>query len=847
MFFIFYKVTKTKISMKFLIIVFFSFFISLFAYTQDSLVIISKIINPDIHCRKDSTNKKITLQYKQNNSYIDINTFISNKCINYYTIPKVNGEYKFIVTTKSYETEFSTFEITEKTSDSLEINEIFLFNKAPIYSKEKEIHEVTITGERKSLVKFEANKTIYMVKDNDLLSGGSIEDAVKKLPGVIKGFGGELTVNGKSMAIYIDNSPSGLTGSDLENLLQSIPASSIEKIEIINNPGASYDANTGGGIINIITNGNALRGINGAATLNYRFNRNNKISPSININSRLNNISIQLNSGFNYREWNKTNNYEREFTYFSPHIFFYQKGKDEGYNRYYYFRPSANIKLGNKSNLLINYNYSYTYNDLFNTTNSESLNSIKSIDLSSINKSTNKNSNHEIITQYKTQLDSLGTKFDVTAYFSHYDKISSNKNAQNNSGINSYSINKIDLNYNNFYAKSNFEIPIKKIDLSVNLGGKYSITHSSSSGKYNLMNKSSSIFEYPEYISNLTFDYDDYQYAFYTEVNKNFKKLNITAGLRYENLKYKSHIKEYVREIDNRLDKMYPSISFLYKITPILNFTTSYRKSISLPPYTNLDPNINGYYDEFNTTTGNPYLKPDFYNNYEITFSAFNYLRLGFQYTYSNQVNLLSFETKDNSLNVNQTTQTFNGLKNYNVSLGIPIPFDLIRKGKKFFKEPLNVDKMSFLYFFNMYNYFKLDDYPYINKVKPIWIFSFYTQIFLPMDLKFSGFYLFSTNKGNYKIYTANRPFNYSNFELSKSFYNKAFKASFGVENLFNNSKIAAGIISHNLNTNSYQKDDNQIFYLKLSYNFGKLKNLKKENTIIDNDKQKNSFNIPYK
>lgn len=832
--------------MKFFIVIFFSFFLSLFTYSQEKIVVIFKIINPEIPCGKDSTNKKLTFQYKLDNSYVDIRSFNSSKCINRYSVSKVMGEYKVVVSAKNYDINSSTFEITEQTPDTLEMDERVLMNKELSYSaNEKEIHAVTINGKREKLVQFEANKTTYAVKNNDLLSGGNVEDALKKIPGVIKGFGGELTVNGKSIAIYIDNSPTGLSGSDLGNLLQSMPASSIEKIEIINNPGASYEANTGGGIINIITNGNALRGINGAATLNYRFNRNNKISPSININSRLNKVSLQLNSGFNYREWNKTSSYEREFTHFSPSVFFYQKGKDEGYDRYYFFRPSANIRLGNKSNLIVNYNYSYTYNNIFNTTQSESINPINSIDLSAISKSTNKNTNHEVITQYKTQLDSLGTKFDITAYFLHYDKISTNKNAQNNLGVNSYSINDIDLGFNNFYAKSNFELPIKKIDLSVNLGGKYSLTYTSSLGKYNLMNSSSSILELPVYKSNLTFDYDEYQYAFYTEINKNIKKLSITAGLRYENMEYKSHIEEYNRKVNNKMDKLYPSFSLLYKITPILNFNGSFRRSISLPSFASLDPNMSGYYDEFNTNTGNPYLKPDFYNNYEVSLSAFNYLRLGFQYTYSKQVNLLSFKTEDNSLIVNQTTQTYNGMKNYNVSLGIPLPFGLISQGKDFFKNPMNIDKMSFVYFYSMYNYFKLDDYPYMNKVKPIWFFYFYTQISLPAEFKLTGFYLFSTNKGNYKIYTANNPFTYSSIELSKSFYNKAFKTSFGVDNLFNSSKIAAGIMGPNLNTNLYQRDENQVFYLKLSYNFGKFKNLKKENTIIENDKQKNNSTMP--
>jgi hypothetical protein len=270
----------------------------------------------------------------------------------------------------------------------------------------------------------------------------------------------------------------------------------------------------------------------------------------------------------------------------------------------------------------------------------------------------------------------------------------------------------------------------------------------------------------------------------------------------------------------------------------VVNFNASYRKSISLPTYSNLDPNITGYYDEYNTSTGNLYLQPDYYDNYEVSVSAFNYLRLSFQYTYSKNINLMFFETQDNSLSVNQTTRTFNGMKNYNISLGVPVPFGLVTKGKKFFEEPMNIDRMSFIYLYAMYNYYKVNDYLYADKVKPIWFFALYSQIALPKDFKLTAFYMSSSDNGYFQIYKANQPFSYSNIELSRSFYHKAVKASFGIDNLFNSTKFDAGIVNYNLNTNFYQRDNSQLYYFKLSYNFGKLRNIKKENTLIEDEKK---------
>ena len=814
--------------------------LSVFGFSQSKITLTATVMDEEIPSCNNVLSKNIQFQYKYEEGYRNVQEFTSVQCPVVFSLSRVPGNFRMIISSPDHTSQTLDFEITGQSPDTLQLGEIYLSRKQDAIigsSKEKELQGVTVTGIKEKFITVEANKTSYSVKNNDILSGGSTEDALKKLPGVVKGFGGELTVNGKSMAIYIDNSPTGLSGDDLENLLQSIPASSIEKIEIINNPGASYEANTSGGIINIVTNGKALRGINGTATMNYRFNRNNKVSPSVSLNTRINKVSLQLNSGFNYKEWDRVSDYNREFTYFSPSVKINQNTDIEGYNRFYFFRPSANIKFNEKSNLLLNYNFAYTLNDTYSTSRSLSTSGTSPIDLLNNTKSTNDNTNHEIIAKYRMELDTLGRNFDVTAYYSRFNKSTLSKYSQNNLGIQRYSLSDIDSRFDNFYTKANLEIPFKKIDLSLNLGGKYSISSASSLGKYNLLNYSPDILNSPEYLSFLDFDYDEHQYAFYTEFTKKISKLSLTAGLRYENLQYKSFVKQDDKRVKNNLDQLYPSFGLLYKLSPIVNLNASYRKSISLPSYTNLDPNISGYFDEYNTSTGNLYLQPDYYDNYEVSVSAFNYLRLSFQYTYSKQLNMMSFETEDNSLVVNQTTKTYKGMNNYNVSLGIPVPFGLVTQGSKFFKEPMNVDKMSFIYFYGMYNYFKLDDYPYTEKVKPLWFYAFYSQIVLPKDFKLTAFYMFSTDNGYFRVYKAKKPFNYSNLELSRSFYDKAFKVSFGIDNLFNSNKISAQIASQNLNTNFYQRDDYRTYYFKLSYNFGKLRNMRKENTSIENEK----------
>ena len=100
-------------------------------------------------------------------------------------------------------------------------------------SKNNELEEVTIYGNNKKFLKVESDKTTVGIKENPMLSTGNAYDAVKKLPGVIASPTGGLTLNGKGVTIFIDGSPSTLSGTDLENYLSTLPANAIEKVELI--------------------------------------------------------------------------------------------------------------------------------------------------------------------------------------------------------------------------------------------------------------------------------------------------------------------------------------------------------------------------------------------------------------------------------------------------------------------------------------------------------------------------------------------------------------------------------------------------------------------------------------
>ena len=182
------------------------------------------------------------------------------------------------------------------TADSTDKN----LGKIKIAQSETTLKTATVTGE-KPVVELKVDKKVFNVEKNITSSGGSATDVLQNVPSVSVDVDGAVSLRGKSgVTILIDGKPATLLGSDVTSALQSMPASSIESVEVITNPSAKYDAQGTTGIINIITKKDGRLGINGNITLgagtrdkyngNFGLNiRKGKWSAFVNANLRINN------------------------------------------------------------------------------------------------------------------------------------------------------------------------------------------------------------------------------------------------------------------------------------------------------------------------------------------------------------------------------------------------------------------------------------------------------------------------------------------------------------------------------------------------------------------------------
>lgn len=125
--------------------------------------------------------------------------------------------------------------------------------KIKLSETENKLGEVSVVGE-KNVMELKVDKKVFNVEKNTTTSGGSATDVLQNVPAVSVSADGTVSLRGKAdVTILIDGKPSTLLGADVTSALQSLPASSIESVEVITNPSAKYDAQGTTGIINIIT------------------------------------------------------------------------------------------------------------------------------------------------------------------------------------------------------------------------------------------------------------------------------------------------------------------------------------------------------------------------------------------------------------------------------------------------------------------------------------------------------------------------------------------------------------------------------------------------------------------
>jgi hypothetical protein len=200
------------------------------------------------------------------------------------------GNFKVRVSQSGYEdTLIKSIELKENASVSVVIL---------LKSKISVLTDVTVVSKKK-LIQFLPDKTVINPEADITNAGATLMDVLEKSPGITVGKDGSIIMKGKpSVTVLMDGKPTQLSGADLQAYLSGISASQVDQIELIENPGAKYDASGNAGIINIKTKAIRQRGFNGSLNLSVGQGFYPKTGNSINLNYRNGKVNWFLNYGY---------------------------------------------------------------------------------------------------------------------------------------------------------------------------------------------------------------------------------------------------------------------------------------------------------------------------------------------------------------------------------------------------------------------------------------------------------------------------------------------------------------------------------------------------------------------
>lgn len=732
-----------------------------------------------------------------------------------YKIPDSISKVKIKISHLQYEPIVKEIFISDRNNN---IN--FNFERETVIS----MKEIIVTGVPKKFITQDSDKTVISVRNNDFLNTGNTFEAISKLPGVIITSDGLIGQNGKLSTIFIDGEPTGLFSDNLVVFLNSLPANSIDKIELIPNPGAKYQATFSGGIINIITNSLKSKGYSVSINSNNRINHNFKSSNSAQILIKKNKLNYNVFIGSNNNVSDQRETFKTIFNNSEDNIVLNENRSPIFNYDGYYIRNNLKYTFSKKTSLIFNYNLNKNTNKNLYRYENYSENLPTDFSSKTINDNNRNNVNNEIIVKLKQKIDTIGSNFDLTIYSNFFDEKRSNK-LNEISTENRYSYTKFNTSTNNFNIRLDSEFPFKRNKMILYSGFSAGVFNAENSGNYILNSLNPNIFNESVFEEFIPFIFENKNYSLYSSINKKINKLSFSLGIRYENINYEGFVKNSLINTKETYSNFFPNTNILYKLNDVINISGSYNRKINLPNYSSFDPN-NNLSSFYYNNTGNPLLIPEFSNNFNWKITFFDYAYLSYSKSYLSNRNVPFYSTNPNSFGVTQSLISLENTNNQNINLGIPIPFALFYKGLSFIenKDSVNPNNISYLFADLSYNKTIFNNELYSKYEKGNFMLYLYSQIVLLDNLKMYVNYNY-TSKGSVDIYNLNEPIQNLDVHLSTKFLKQKLILNVGVLNMLNTYGFNANFTGNQIESHYNRKNETRMFRISLTYNFGTFKN----------------------
>ena len=581
-----------------------------------------------------------------------------------------DGRYLVSVSAVGHAKYYSSSFTLSASSNQVDLNTITI---QPVSASLK---GVTVTA-KKPFVEQKMDRTIINVESSISNAGTNALEVLEKSPGVTVDKDGNISLKGRQgVMVMIDGKPSYLSGENLTNYLRSLPATALDQIEIMTNPPAKYDAAGNAGLINIKTKKNKQKGFNGTATLNVAKGEYWRTNHSANLNYF--NNKWNFFSKLNYWRWTGFNDLyvSRNFlddatggvkTTFEQNAYFKMLYPGAEFKTGVDFSPNTRTNVGitvtgqTENGRDDNTNTSYIRNEYGEVTSI--------IDAQNTVKPINKNLGFNL--NFRRQLDTSGREFTADADYVYYDfsTISQfNNYFYNHSWVKNKEdeIIKGDLpsTVKISSAKGDYTHPLNSTT-KFEAGAKYSYVTTDNDARYYLVQNGADVID-----SNRSnhFVYKEHISAAYVNFNRQLKKWGLQLGLRaeYTNASGKQFSNDST--ISPEYLNVFPTVYVSYTPIEKHQFAASFGRRIERPAYQDLNP-FRYFLDPYTYQIGNPYLKPQFSYNYQVSHTYKGKLTTTLNYSKSVDVLAESFEQIDKDTVSYVYRDNLSSVVNYGISV----------------------------------------------------------------------------------------------------------------------------------------------------------------------------------
>ena len=738
-----------------------------------------------------------------------------------------DGKYTLSLTFMGYKDVTRQFEITPAKRE-VQFKLLYMAEDA------KQLKEVTVTGQRATM-KLEVDRKSFDVGQLISNAGQAASDVLDNIPSIEVDNDGNVSLRGNSsVEVWINGKASGLTSDNRAQILQQLPAESIERIEVIDNPSAKFSAEGSAGIINIVLKKDRKAGYYGSVQAGGDTRGGANTSFNVNYNSRL--IDSYLNIGYRHRA--NTGHMESQQTSDTYNQTYDSDSKQRGNN--FFTRAGVTLHATTKDDfslsgmLMHGGGNSHSYTPYIYTAVANGLNNYQ---LDRLNRS-------------RTGMDMRYGEFNYRHSFNdkHFIDFTADLSSWKMNGDNWYQDSTVvvgidDVTYSYQYRPQYINNHRKELKLEyenqVTKNFKIEAGYNGNFSRENTPQES--------YMDNTSFDgtnasedklffnrfiYKQDLHAFYTTLSYKFGALSLMGGLRGEYWRVNTESYTWEQEHDASLREqpfkkdyfqLFPSVFMSWQMTETQQLQLNYTRRLRRP----WGGQLNSFRDTRDATTvsfGNPYLTPEFSNSFSLNYlkqwNDHSLLVSAYYRPTTDVIQRISYKNKEDGL-FYQTSM--------NVAKSVSTGLEMTVKNKLWRILDLTTSANAYYYRLNGFSY-DIDGQTVTGNSDHnfTWNARMTASLMLPYDISIQTTGRYTARQ---VITQGYRKATYSmDFGARKNFFNKLFTLSVNCRDLLDSRRFETFTSGPNFTRHQINRRGGRRVSMTLTWNFGNMKQKKRPN-----------------